>query len=111
MFDLIMKAFESNAVMATIVSGIVALFPVIVAWLYKSRKYIWEAVEIIDALKETAEFVDELAKAADPSSPGGSKYTKEEIEKIRKKGEEARAAINKSAIGGLLKKFKKNGKK
>lgn len=111
MFGLIAKAFESNAVMATIVSGIVALFPIIVAWLYKSRKYIWEAVEIIDALKKTVGFVDELARAADPSSPGGSKYTKEEIEKIRMQGEEALAAINKSAIGDLLKKFKKNGKK
>ena len=110
MFDLIMKAFESNAVMATIVSGVVALFPVIVAWLYKSRKYIWEAVEIIDALKETAEFMEEVAKAADPSSPGGSKFTKEEVEAIRAQGAEALAAIEKSAIGDLLKKFKKNKK-
>jgi len=107
LFELISKVFESNAALATIISGIVAAFPVILVWLRKSRKYLWEAIEIIDALKETAEFYDEIIKAADPSSKGGVKFTKEEIEQIKAAGMEAKEAIEKSAIGDLLKKLKK----
>ena len=107
MFELIMKAFESNAVIASIVSAIIAAFPIIVAKLYKSRKYIWDAIEIIDAMKESSEFLLAIVDAADPNSDGGTKYTKAEIAKIKKEGQEAKDAIEKSPLNDLLKKFKK----
>ena len=105
MQDFITKIFENNALLASIISAIVALFPILAAWLYKSRKYLWKAIEVVNALKEVAEFLDEVAKAANPDSPGGSKFTKEEIESIRAAGAEALDAIEDAGITKLLEKF------
>lgn len=98
MLELIKNAFENNAVMSSILSAIVVAFPVLVGFAHKMRKIVKETIGVLGVVKESLDVVEVFTAAADPNSPGGKKFTNEEIEGIRGEIEEAKQAIENSAV-------------